>query len=201
MIDGSGAPESAGEQVAKSPSPSEADFPDEPFPCPDCGQMLAPSCRVCVICKQPIDPARIRKLRAGIATLTSQPTVRPLARARFSWQIFLVVLVLWVVAAATAQKLLGPTKAQQALLSVVLISSAWVFYDARQKGVPRPARWGLGSLLLWIVFFPWYLARRKTPEAACPLIEAEATPLVRALLLVLLLLFLLGAVGLIVKKG
>ena len=38
-----------------------ADFPSEPFPCPACGQMLGPSCRVCVACKQPLNPAEIKR--------------------------------------------------------------------------------------------------------------------------------------------
>ena len=82
----------------------------------------------------------------------------------------------------------------------MVLSSIWVFYDARERGVPQPLRWGVGCLLVWIIFFPWYLARRRTPEAACPFIEAEKGPLLRFLLITLLVFFLFSVV-LVVLKG
>ena len=41
------------ESVATENHLSVERFPTEPFPCPSCGQLLAPSCRVCVACKEP----------------------------------------------------------------------------------------------------------------------------------------------------
>lgn len=177
----------------------DAELPEEPFACPHCGQMLAPSCRVCVACKQPVDPAEARRHVAIRAALDSRETLPSTEAARFSWQIFFMVLAAWLLAALAAQQLLGPLKSQVLLGSVVFLSSAWVSFDAHEKGVAKPLRWGLGSLLLWIVVFPWYLSRRKTPKSPCPFIEAETGPLARALLFALVVFFLLSAVLMIFK--
>jgi hypothetical protein len=83
---------------------------------------------------------------------------------------------------------------QLTFVAAQFICSVWVFYDAREKRVPRALRWGLGTMLLWIVVFPWYLARRKAPEAPCPFVEAEIRPFTRALLLALLVLLLASVV-------
>ncbi|MGH9359331.1 MAG: hypothetical protein ACRD1O_09200, partial [Terriglobia bacterium] len=80
-------------------------------------------------------------------------------------------------------------------------SSLWVFFDARLRHVPHALRWGISSLLLWIVVFPWYLSRRRAPELPCPLMEAEASVFVRALLWVVLLLFLMGVAVALFHKG
>ncbi len=188
-----------GERAQRENSLSDSAFPTEPFPCPGCGQMLAPTVRVCVACKQPIDVAQIRQPEAVAPPAQKQPVPPAPVRARFSWPIFFLVLTDWILAAAIAQKLWGFVISQLAMGSVVVISSFWVFFDAHQKGVPKPFRWGLGSLLLWVFVFPWYLARRKTPQAPCPLVEAEAGPVARALFFILIFLVLLGAVNLILK--
>lgn len=75
-------------------------------------------------------------------------------------------------------------------MGVELAASAWVYYDAHARRIPRPLRWGLGSLLLWILIFPWYLSRRRTPEAPCPFVEAEVGPITRFLLVILLTIIL-----------
>src|SRR2546423_9455397 len=100
MMDRSGAPESARRQIAGATSAPEAAFPDEAFPCPACGQMLAPSCRVCVACKQPIDPAQIKSASARALELRpfdAQPTAGPGAgNVRFPWALFLVLLLVGI---------------------------------------------------------------------------------------------------------
>ena len=195
MLEGNKPRELATEKTETSVG--DAAFSSEPFECPACGQMLAPSCRVCVACKLPIDPTQIRKSQP--AATTHKPPLPTGAPARFSWQILFVVSAAWFFAAALTQRLLGPVKAQLVMGSVVILSSAWVFFDAQAKGVAKPLRWGLGSLFLWIVVFPWYLARRRTPQAPCPFVESETSPWARALLFILVLFFLLGAVFLIMK--
>jgi hypothetical protein len=173
-------------------------FPDEAFPCPYCGQMLAPSCRVCVACKSPIDPHQIVRPAppAPERNAAAEPgkTGVPAEHARFSWNIFFTVLVVWVLAAIISQLALGYDKGQLALAGIVLASSLWVFNDAQQKRIPKPFRWGIGCVLLWIVVFPWYLSRRRTPKADCPFIEGEAGPLAKALLILLAILFIAGAI-------
>lgn len=190
-----------GAQIPVSDRGERGTAADEPFACPACGQMLAPTCRVCVACKQPVDPALIQKPQTSVAepelAQEAPPQVEP---ARFSWMIFLSVLAAWLLAAGVTQQLLGPEIGQWVLGGVVILCSAWVFYDAQRKGVARPLRWGLGVLLLWILVFPWYLARRRTPQAPCPFIEGEAGPLARALLFALMVFFLLG-IAFMVFKG
>jgi len=178
-----------------------AGFPSEPFPCPACGQMLGPLCRVCVACKQPINPADIKRPEppAGATFQPRTPTVQP-SSSRFSWPIFLIVLLFWLLLAGAAEMFLGPARSQLLLGSVVILTSAWVFYDAHNKLVPKPLRWGLGSLFLWIVVFPWYLARRRDPVVPCRFVEAEASSLTRLLLATLLILVLLGIVIMVVKQ-
>jgi hypothetical protein len=181
-------------------SSADADFPSEPFACPACGQMLGPTCRVCVACKQPVDPAQIGRPEAVAAR--TEPEVIPPRRERvpFPWAILLLILPIWFFTASVALRLLGLRNSQFAMGGLWVLSSIWVFYDARHRDVPKPLRWGIGCLLLWIVFFPWYLVRRRTPEASCPFVEAERGPLVPIVLITLLVFFLLGVV-LAVLKG
>lgn len=177
-----------------------AAFPDEPFACPHCGQMLAPSCRTCPSCRQAIDPNEIVRPEVSIVIaeqIIPLPT-KTREYARFSWSIFFAALVAWFLLAVIAEGILGYEKSQFALGGVVLLSSLWVLYDARQKNIPKPFRWSIGSLLLWIVIFPWYLSRRRTPKAACPFIEGEGRH-VRTLIFILLIFFLLSALMLYLR--
>jgi hypothetical protein len=84
---------------------------------------------------------------------------------------------------------MDPLKGQLVLGGVQIVCSFWVFYDALEKRLPRPLRWGMGTLLLWPIIFPWYLARRQRPKQPCPFVEAQASPITRAALLVLLVVF------------
>ena len=57
----------------------------------------------------------------------------------------------------------------------MLATSIWVFIDARKIGVRKglvtglanlsPVGWLVASLLIWIVAFPLYLAKRETFRA------------------------------------
>jgi hypothetical protein len=163
---------------------TEVGFPDEAFPCPNCGQMLGPGVRVCVACRQAIDPSQIRIAAAAPAAAPARTAAPP--RARFSWGIFFVAVFAWLALETSATRLVGLTRAQYVMVAVLVLSAAWVFWDARQKGIPRPFQWLAGALLFWIVFFPWYLARRRQPEASCPIVEAGTGPFLRALLLIVL---------------
>jgi hypothetical protein len=79
-----------------------------------------------------------------------------------------------------------PLKGQLVLGSVQILCSFWVLFDALQKRLPSPLRWGMGTLLLWPIIFPWYLARRRRPRQPCPFVEAQVSPITRAVLLILL---------------
>jgi hypothetical protein len=175
------------EREATEDRPSDGEFPAEPFPCPACGQLLAPSCRVCVACKHAIDAAEIRK--PSVLPVVGEPTRREPEPVRFSWRIFLIVFAIWVVGASLVQRYMEPLKGQLVLGSVQILCSFWVFYDALEKRLPRPLRWGFGTLLLWPIIFPWYLARRKAPRQPCPFVEARVAPMTLAVLLILLAVF------------
>src|SRR3972149_10952331 len=96
----------------------------EPSPCPECGQMLAASCRVCVACKIPVDYARVNI--KGLATLPntldrlSPQTIEP---ARFSWGIFFTVFLIYFVVASLSQAFLGFRGSTYTMGSFVLATS------------------------------------------------------------------------------
>jgi hypothetical protein len=171
-----------------------APFPEEPFACPACGQMLAASCRVCVACKSPINPADIRRIQPAGQAIASSAPEPAIERVRFPWPTFFFFLGgVWLAAMAGVQ-FLGLSRSQLLVGIAQFVSSLWVIYDAHQRRIPRPLRWGLGSLLLWIVIFPWYLSRRQRPRASCPFVEAEAGPYTRILLIILAAVFLAALV-------
>jgi hypothetical protein len=191
--------------AAELAGPSPADDSEEPFPCPHCGQMLAPTCRVCVSCRQAIDPADIRRAPpvelAAVpggdvkSPLPGEPTPLPaLPPVRYPWRMFLLVLALTWVGAVLALEFLGLEQGRILVTGVQVLSSLWVFFDARQKRLPKPFHWGIGTLFLWIIMFPWYLVRRQRPQAPCPFVEREASPLARLLLAALALFFLVAVV-------
>jgi hypothetical protein len=167
-----------------------AELPTEPFACPACGQMLAPSCRVCVACKRVIDPAQIvcaQLVQAAPApSEEQQPKLKPV---RFSWPLFFVV---FGVSCFLVLILQGLWTDQQKILLVMgglqTLAGVWVFFDALRERVPKPLRWSVGSMLLPLVIFPWYLARRRTPQAPVPFLEGG--PVIRLVILALLLFFL-----------
>lgn len=189
-------PEAAGTEKDRA-------FPTEPFACPNCGQLLAPSCRICVACHQPIDFTKVNAepAPAPLATASKEPPKLFARTSLFSWRIFAVVLALYLAVAFASERLLNVTDYQLLLGSILAGSSLWVFFDARLRHVPHALRWGISSLLLWIVVFPWYLSRRRVPELPCPLIEAETSVFVRALLWVVLVLFLMGIFVTLFHKG
>jgi len=169
--------------ATEKPYPEEQ-LPGEPFPCPACGQLLAPSCRVCVACHHSIDLSEIRKPEAPAAVETTAR--RELEPVRFSWRSFIRVFLIWVVGATLVQRFMPPLRAQLVLGGVQILCSLWVLFDALEKHLPRPLRWGMGTLLLWPIIFPWYLARRNYPKRPCPFIEARVKPTTMAALFILL---------------
>lgn len=44
----------------------------------------------------------------------------------------------------------------------VLVSSAWVYSDAKSRNSSSPVLWAIGSFLFWIVIFPMYLICRPS---------------------------------------
>jgi len=173
--------------------PPASDSGQEPFPCSHCGQLLAPSCRVCVACKQAVEPPGITappRVPALAEAVEERRATPPPERVPFPWGIFVVVLAVWMLGASAVQLLLPPVQSQLLLAGVQVLTAAWVLYDAAQRGVPKALRWSLGTLLLWPLIFPWYLSRRSKPAARCPFVEGRAGRLTRALIVVLLLVLI-----------
>jgi hypothetical protein len=174
------------ESAAIENRPSDEQIPAEPFACPACGQLLAPSCRVCVACKHAIDAAGIRKETPAV--VVGGAASRTLAAVRFPWRLF--ILFSWALMAGgiVSELLIGPAKTQFAVGALQLLSAIWVSFDASAKRVPKPLRWGLATLFpaCWLIILPWYLVRRRRPEAPCPFVEARVRPAMLAVLLILL---------------
>jgi hypothetical protein len=171
---------------ASSDGHAASGFPTEPFPCPYCGQMLAPNVRVCVACRKSIDPRDIAAAAAPPPPAATAPPRQVQPRVQFSVPIFLMVLASSLGIAALALETLGPVKSQYIMPGLVLFSSIWVYFDAYHRKIPKPLHWGIGSLLVWIVVFPWYLARRRQPAGTCPLIEMEGRRFFRIILILVL---------------
>jgi hypothetical protein len=194
-MDDANNPHSLIAESVESSSP-DAQFPTEPFPCPACGQMLAPSCRVCVACRHPIDPAefaRPREVAAGAAVSApaSAPKLQPV---RYPWVLFFAVLGVSFLLAQTFIDFWNLQKAQLAMAGTQALVGLWVFFDALRQRIPRPLRWGLGTMFLPVFLLPWYLARRRVPRSPVPFVEAEVGPAVRFLAFALAVFFLLSAI-------
>lgn len=182
-----------------------AEFPTEPFPCPACGQLLAPSCRICVACKHPIDAAEIFQPQPAASAEASAPSPQ-LRRevVRYPWPIFFAVLggsffLGLVYAAVVTRGLLKEEQAHLAIQGAPILVGVWVFFDALRRRIPRPLRWAVGTMLLLAVILPWYLARRSRPRAYVPFVEAEVGPVTRFLLFALLFFFLASLFFYLVK--
>ena len=178
----------SGEQPGGSPLQGTA-LLTEPFACPACGQMLAPTCRVCVACKQPIDPREIMAASAAHAQEDLPRTPSAPASVPFPWTLFFVLLAVRIAAGGFGERRFGLIKVELVLAGLEMLCAIWVFYDASRSGLARPLRWALGSLLLWPIVFPWYLARRRSPQARCPFVEGAALPIV---------ILLLAAIGILI---
>jgi hypothetical protein len=181
-------------------TPARSDRPEmeETITCPHCGQVLAATCRICVSCKQAIDPESLRLSQPPEAAATIPQAEPSPPLARFSWRIFFMTLGASWLAVILAASFLDLVTAQLVVTGLVIGTSVWVLWDAQIKRIPKPWRWSAGCILLWAVFFPWYLSRRRTPRASCPSVEGGKGTLLR-LVAALLLLLLLGALIAMIK--
>lgn len=133
----------------------------------------------------------------AIATSESLRKAGP-APVRFPWRLFFAVLGISLLLGLVFLQLWGEEKARWALWGVQSLASVWVFFDALRNRLPQPLRWGVGSLLLPVIVFPWYLARRRLPQSPCPFVEAKIGPVTRFLLVALIIFFVLNAVSYLV---
>lgn len=159
--------------------------------------MLGPAVRVCVACRETIDPAQIRRPvlqpQAQDAAVVAQKAPEKPRNTPFPWAIFFVVLLVMALFSAVIEKRFGVTATVYGFGVLQMITSVWVVFDAHRKGIPQPLQWGVGSMLLWIVVFPWYLGRRRQPKTVCPFVESGA----RSLLRIVLLFLLINIIGMI----
>lgn len=79
-------------------------------------------------------------------------------------------------------------------LAVSISCAIWILYDAYARQVPHRLRWSLGSLLIWIFVFPWYLSRRRTPKVHCLIMEAEGRAFAWTVTWLILLYAVLGMI-------
>jgi hypothetical protein len=168
---------------------ADSDFPREAFPCPHCGQMLGPAVRVCVACRQAIDPGQIQE--PAVVPLAAVPERTKPRNTPFPWTMLLVGLVGLMLLIGAAEAKFGPTLTMRYLMRygqvIPFATALWVVLDAYRKGVPRPVQWGLATILLWPIAFPWYLARRRQLDTVCPFVESGFGSLLRIVLLWLLI--------------
>ena len=177
--------------------------PASRFTCPACGQLLAPSCRVCVACRHPINPAEIARPREVALPAASAPGREPRPEpVRYPWRIFFAVLGISFLLALIFRRHSGVLKQERLSwqwCGVQTFAGVWVFFDALRHRIPRPLRWAVGTMFLLVVIFPWYVARRRMPQSPVPFVEAEVGPVTRFLLFALLLFFLASLIFYIVQ--
>ncbi len=148
-----------------------ASFPDEPFLCPSCGQLLGPSVRTCVSCKHVINPAEIARTPAPALPSTPRPAriQAPVESVPYPWRILVAVMGIGMIVGLIAFALLGPQNGPKAIQAIPIIAGFWVFFDAYTRRIPRPFRWSMGTMLLLGLVLPWYLARRNKPGSFRPI--------------------------------
>jgi hypothetical protein len=176
----------------------------EPFACPHCGQLLGPACRVCVACGEPVDPGAITKAKLVRPGQPQSYNQRPVARrAQFSWRIFLAFLAGWLVLLvfmSQAVHTIGAKSIELGVAGLQLVCAGWVFLDASGKRIPRPWRWSVMTLCFWIVFFPWYVSRRRTPQVPCAVMEDQTSLFFRGLFWFVLIVLFLSFIAAVVKS-
>jgi hypothetical protein len=176
----------------------------EPFACPHCGQMLAPTCHVCVACGEPIEAGAVTRAKLVLPVQPQSYNQRPIAhRSQFSWRIFVAFLAGWlvlVVFMSQAVHTIGATSCELAVVGLQLVCAGWVFLDATGKRIPRPWRWSIMTLFFWIVFFPWYVSRRRAPQLPCAVMEDQTSLFFRTLFWCVLILLFLSFIAAVVKN-
>lgn len=136
--------------------------------CRNCGQELGPNDRFCTGCGGPVQQtAHVPTPEANIPVSThphrQQSGTYPQqasslgngaggVRASYYWIAFVILAVMALMAGddGTATGPIG-----------VIISTVWVYRDAKSREMEGAGLWALGVLLLWIVFFPLYFFKRK----------------------------------------
>ncbi|MGH9398148.1 MAG: hypothetical protein ACRD18_15010 [Terriglobia bacterium] len=178
--------------------------PAEPFVCPNCGQLLAPACRVCVACREPVDFTKVGKPEPPVVAPVSRPAgpmpSAPVGSGQFSWPIFFICVAVYLLIGYAAEHLLKGSDLRWFVGGLLVGCGAWVYYDARRRSVPHPLRWAIGSFLIWIVVFPWYISRRRKPEAPCLIMEAPGRAFLRTVIWVLLLCAIVGLISAVMRK-
>jgi hypothetical protein len=173
----------------------------DPFACPQCGQMLAPTCRVCVACGHAIELSEIIRSQGRFDGQPPSEVPRSAARgSQFSWAIFFGTLAGAMLIISVAVRFIGVESSKLAFVGFTLICAGWVFYDARSRRIPHGWRWSIMTVFFWIVFFPWYLSRRRRPLVACRPMEDQRSVIFRALLWAVVILLFLSIIAGVIKS-
>ena len=138
--------------------------------CPHCASALV---KQCASCKETIHVEAVKCKHCGTGTAPKQvfPFIPiPGARPTSGFVYFFVALIATVISIA-----LGPFGP----ILLVVGTSIWVAVDAGnhrlgeyENGIGGTAGACIGSLLLWIVVFPWYLAVRSRIRAGLQPVRA-----------------------------
>ncbi len=158
---------------SKHPSSSRTEGSEEPFKCPSCGQLLDFRCRICVACGEPVEP--VQPSSTPLPKISPPPAEEnaPKPLVRFPWELSLMLLLISGGVVTVLGYLLGAVTVQFIFQGFQVLCAIWVFNDARHYAIPRPLRWSLGTLFLWVVFLPWYLVRRRRLNYTCFFVETS----------------------------
>lgn len=190
-------------QATQTGVPEAAKPPADPFPCPNCGQMLGPGCAVCAACRAPVDFTKVRTATepapafapapgSGAPEVANRQGPSPLGKdapspSQFSLPIFIISVLVYLTVVGAAARVLPITDFRYFLAGLLVACTGWVIFDAHARRIPHPLRWGLGTLFIWVVVFPWYLSRRRTPAMPCPIMDAQSRYFARTVVFVFVL--------------
>jgi hypothetical protein len=179
----------------------EALYSEEPFECPQCGQLLDFRCRICGACKAAVEPPTLVRTPPPADSIPEESAGAPPAVVSFPWKGWLVLLGASMLAGNFLEGMIGRTQTYTLFYVLEVLCAVWVYQDARSKNLPTPLRWSLGTLLVWVVVFPWYLARRRRATASCPFVEGNPRLFAGALLAFLLLSLVIFLVYASLSRG
>lgn len=137
--------------------------------CRNCGHELRSNDRFCTGCGSPVQqtaqlptpeanvpvppPSHQQQSESYPQQASSSDRGAGRVRTSYYWIAFVVLTILVLMAGdnGTAAGFIG-----------VVISTVWVYRDAKSRGMDSAMLWALGIFLLWIVFFPLYFFKRKS---------------------------------------
>ena len=181
--------------------PEKALYSKEPFECQNCGQLLDFQCRVCGACKAAVEPLPLARTPPPADSIPEESAEALPSVVSFPWKGWLILLSVSILVGNLLEGMIGRTQTYSLFYVFEVLCAVWVYQDAKSKNLPTPLRWSMGTLLIWVVVFPWYLVRRQRVTASCPFVEANSRPFTGALLAFLLLSLVIFVVYTVLSRG